>query len=402
MKNSFSLVAVVFAMWIGHMLVDFMIGIWSVYKTLAGLDLALAGLIAGASALIGESLQSLFGPMTDRGYRQRLVVFGIALSIASALMAYTENYAVLFILFLLTCIGSGAFHPAAVSVMNELSEKRKALLMTIFQSGGALGLAFSQIIFSQTYFMLEGHTIFLAIPSVLLMLLIVLKGYGSQPESVMIAPANAPAKKSSWATFASFFRSRDMLALYITQLCNQSLFWGMIFMLPDVLVARGYDDWMCYGGAHLFLIIGGAAMMVPAGYLADKYSCKSVILATSAIGFTSFYFFLINPFLSPLTLCILLFVLGAALGTVSPVVIALGNRLRPGQSGVVCAFLMGLVWCAAEGIGQTGTGLLTKAFSDNAAASALACLGTLFVVGLTFACRLPKQETAAIYEVVQP
>ena len=390
-KETLSLIVIVAVMWTSHMLVDFMIGIWAVYKTIAGLDLALAGLIAGASALIGESLQGFFGPMADKGYRQRLVVFGIGLTIASVLMSYTENYMVLFLFFLLTCIGSGAFHPAAVGVMNELSEKRKALLMTIFQSGGALGLAFSQIIFSQTYFLLEGHTFFLAIPSVLLMALIIWKGYGSQAPKA--ATVELAPQKGSWSTFGSFFRSKDMSALYFTQLCNQSLFWGAVFMLPDVLVGRGYDDWLCFGGAHLFLIIGGAVMMVPAGYLADKHSCKSVILVAFALGFVSFYAFLVNPFLSPLALCMLLFVLGAALGTVSPVVVALGNRLRPGQSGIVSAFLMGLVWCVAEGIGQGGGGLLTKLFSDNPAAYALACLGILLIVGLAFASRLPKEET---------
>jgi len=394
-KDYLSLAVALGVMWMGHMLVDFMIGIWAVYKTIAGLDLAIAGLIAGVSALIGEGLQGYFGPMTDKGYRQKLVVFGLILTSASALMAYTENYFFLFLFFLLTCIGSGAFHPAAVSVVNELSEKRKALFMTIFQSGGALGLAFSQLIFSQAYFLLEGHTYFLAVPAFLLVILILLRNYGAQPV-IKDAPVK---KKATWKTFAKFFQSKELTALYFTQLCNQSIFWAVIFMLPDVLVSRGYDDWICFGGAHLFLIIGGAAMMVPAGYLADKYSCKNVIMGSSVLGLFTFYAFLINPYLSPLALCSLLFVLGAATGTISPVVIALGNRLSPNNPGAISAFLMGLVWCMAEGIGQGGGGLLTKLFTEDAAAYALACLGFLFIIGLAASAQLPKTEQALQLEL---
>jgi FSR family fosmidomycin resistance protein-like MFS transporter len=364
-----------------------MIGIWAVYKTIAGLDLAWAGIIAAVSALIGESLQAWFGPLTDKGYRQKLVLAGIGLTMASALMAYTENYVFLFIFVLFTCIGSGAFHPSAVSVMNELSDKHKALFMTIFQSGGSVGLALSQLLFSQAYFTLDGHTLFLAIPSVFLMVLIMVKGYGAQQQ-----PQEQKTKKSGRATFAAFFRTKEMTCLYLTQLCNQALLWATIFLLPDVLVARGYDEWLSFGGAHLFFILGGAAMMVPAGFLADRYSCRKVILASTFTGAWAFYCFLSAPALSPLALCCLLFVAGASFGTVSPVVIALGNRYVPLQSGAVNAFLMGMVWCIAEGVGMGGGGALTKIFADNAAANALSCLGFLLVVGLTSAWLLPKEE----------
>nr|MBA2728798.1 hypothetical protein [Parachlamydiaceae bacterium] len=62
------------ALWVGHFSVDFMLGIWSVYKTIAGLDLALCGLIVGLCAFIGEGLQAYFGTLSDRGYRTQLIV----------------------------------------------------------------------------------------------------------------------------------------------------------------------------------------------------------------------------------------------------------------------------------------------------------------------------------------
>jgi hypothetical protein len=52
--------------WMSHILMDFMLGVWTIYKTLAGLNLVVAGSIAGASIFIGEGLQLYFGYLSDR------------------------------------------------------------------------------------------------------------------------------------------------------------------------------------------------------------------------------------------------------------------------------------------------------------------------------------------------
>ena len=96
-------------LWIGHFLVDFMIGVFSVYKTMVGLDLAMAGMIAFLGALIGEGSQALFGSLSDRGRRGPLVALGLVLTCGSVMMAYTQNYLFIFPLILLTYLGSASF-----------------------------------------------------------------------------------------------------------------------------------------------------------------------------------------------------------------------------------------------------------------------------------------------------
>ena len=44
-----------------HFVLDFFTGIWPIYKTIAGIDMAKAGLIAGITGFIGEALQLFFG-----------------------------------------------------------------------------------------------------------------------------------------------------------------------------------------------------------------------------------------------------------------------------------------------------------------------------------------------------
>ncbi len=49
------------------------------------------------------------------------------------------------------------------------------------------------------------------------------------------------------------FKNRNLRLLYIAQVCNQTIFWGVIFFLPDTLICKKYDSWLCHGGGHLSL-----------------------------------------------------------------------------------------------------------------------------------------------------
>lgn len=371
-------------LWLGHFFIDIMIGFWPVYKTIAGLDLAVAGIISAACALLGEGMQIIFGPLCDRGYRKHLVFLGLGASIASTFLAYTTSYGFLFLLFLLTCIGSGAFHPAAVSWTGGLTTTRKGVFITFFAMGGAVGMACSQLIFSSVFFGLAGHTVILAFPVLALALFFALK--------TLKAPDEVPRKEklSSIAIFKSFFKRKELRMLYFSQVCSQTLLWCFLFLLPDILSSRGYSSWVSLGGGHMLFVLGGACMMVPAGSLADRFSSRTVLLGAMCFSTLLSYIFIFNPALPAPAVLALLFLIGAALGAINPVAIAFGTRLAPDHPGMIGAFLMGLVWCVSEGLGQAGGGLLTKLFTDDAAAKALAAVGLFYFIGIAVMLQLPK------------
>jgi FSR family fosmidomycin resistance protein-like MFS transporter len=167
-----------------------------------------------------------------------------------------------------------------------------------------------------------------------------------------------------------------------------------MFLLPDMLLSRGYEPWITFGGGHLMFILGSAVMMIPAGYLADRYSSRTVLLISIVASMVFLYLLLLNPLMGDYTLLTLLFAMGAAFGANSPVSILLGTRLVPSQKGLVSAFSMGLVWCISEGIGQGLGGFLATCFSNDAPAKALAVLGTLLLAGTFTAYLLPQKEEA--------
>ncbi|MFQ5728940.1 MAG: MFS transporter [Waddliaceae bacterium] len=386
-ENLKRVLTTLFVAWLGHFILDLSIGFWAVYKTMAHLDLAIAGLIAGICPFIGEGMQLVFGSLGDKGYRKVLLIFGAGAGAANALLPYTNHYFLLFLIYLLTCFGSGAFHPTGVAVVSSLTKKQKGLFVTIFASGGSLGLALSQIIFSSWYTRFNGQTIFLAFPALALVVFLLFRNLPG------VLPTPTPTgRRYGFSALKKAFRCRELGILYISQVCNQTIFWGTVFLLPDTLASKGYNSWLVFGGGHLFFILGGAIMMVVGGYLSDKYSSKIILLASNTLALVFFYLFLLMPMImTNMMLLSILFVLGACLGVANPVAVAYGNKLLPSRPGLVSGILMGLVWCVSEGLGPTGAGLLTKCFVENAPTKALSFFGFLFIICSLVTTLLPDE-----------
>lgn len=390
-KTIVSAAATMAILWIGHFLVDIMLGYWTIYKTLAKIDLALAGAIAAICPFIGEAMQLFFGSLGDRGYRKALLLFGIATTTASALLPLSQQAIFLFIVYLLTCLGSGAFHPTAVAVATSLTQTRRGLYVTIFASGGALGMAISQILFTAIYRDFNGHAIFSALPAFALVAFL----YFVDLPGALHVPA-PPGRHYGFSAMKKLFKCRELVTLYCTQVCSQAIYWGTMFFLPDVLQSKGYNPWICYGVGHLFFVLGAASMMIPGGHLSDKYSPKSILLLSSIAGIILYYTFLLSPVLPDAYILPLLFCLGASLGASHPVAVAFGNKMMPSRPGLVSAFLMGLVWCVSESLGPGGGGLLTKCFTEDAPTKALSVFGIVFIVGMAITTLLPDKVTEEI------
>src|SRR5205807_1927763 len=85
-------------------------------------------------------------------------------------------------------------------------------------------------------------------------------------------------------------------------------------ILPDILKAMSYPDWITFGGGHFALMIGTAISPIVFGFLAGRGSSKQLIFLLFGLQISSIYSFLMLPTLTPLVLLMLLFTLLLFLG----------------------------------------------------------------------------------------
>ncbi len=375
-------------LWSSHLLLDFFTGIWPIYKTIAGIDLAKAGLIAGLAGFFGEILQIFFGYFSDRGLRKIVTMLGVALSSSIIWITFTDDILVSFFILLMLMIGSGSYHPAAVGYAGLLSPERKGRNILLFASGGALGLAISQLAFTKTLQLFDGNAAILFVPVFLLLLVMVFYPIEEQKNN---------QKLSLKEFFQPLLRSkRPLFLLYLTQVCNFSMLTAFMFLLPDLMLSKGCHGWLCMGGGHLCFVIGGALLMVPAGYLSDRFGPKPVLLTILFFSLLLFYSFLSQSEFSLWKTALFLLCIGGFMGTVTPVLVSWGNKLVPESPSTVSALMMGFAWCLAN-LGPTWAGLLAKNVkTTEPIVLTLSILGSLLVVGFFLILFLPEKKPETV------
>ncbi|HVO12775.1 MAG TPA: MFS transporter [Vicinamibacteria bacterium] len=185
----------------GHFATDCCSGIWPVFKTVAHLDLALAGLIATVSSMAGNGLQLAFGAFADRDGRKRLLVIGVASAAAVTFVPWARgSYLVMALLVMAAQIGSAAFHPAAAGAASSLSRRRAGFLLGLFFAGGYLGYSLSQFLFTAVYHAAARATPLIAVSALLMGLPWVVATLGPLLGGLLADPARGgtPARALGW------------------------------------------------------------------------------------------------------------------------------------------------------------------------------------------------------------
>ncbi len=368
---------------LGHFLVDFNICIWAVYKTMMHLDLGKAGLIVTCAVLLGETLQPFFGRLADKGHTRALLALGPIMATGAVFYPYVSSYVTYGAMFVVTCVGSAAFHPSAASTVGSIGKGNRSLYMAFFTASGMVGMAFSQILFVSVHSAFDGGTFVLALPALLLALgwhFARIQGNANEPTG----------EKRSWGAIISLLRQRDIRILWLMMLCNQIALWTTNFLLPDLLVSRGYENWVSLGGGHCAMALGAACAALPLGYLADRTTPRFALTISFACALFLYYPLLYVSPQSSVLLLIHLFVLGGMLGAGSPLGLAFGTFLLPNQRGLVSALLMGMVWLLSEGVFIALASFIAGACKTDGPATALAVMGVSLALGVVACFKLPN------------
>ncbi|MGE0671132.1 MAG: MFS transporter [Parachlamydiales bacterium] len=373
-------------LWISHLLLDFFTGIWPMYKTIAQMDLAKAGLIAGVSGFIGEFLQVFFGYFCDRGHRKTILMLGLFLASMMLWITFMGGIVSSFFILMMLMLGSGSFHPAAVGFAGSLSVNNKSRSILFFASGGAIGLAISQIAFVHVLNSFQGQALIFFVPVAIVLFLLALYPFPKtyQPRTLSVKEFFQPIMKAK----------RALILLYLTQVANYTLYLAFIFLLPDLMAAKGCHKWLCMGGGHFTFILGSALLMTPAGFLCDRFGPKPVLLGVILGAISLLYAFLFSPSLSAFESVLFLGCLGGMMGTINPILVSWANRLVPESPSTVSAILMGFAWCLSN-LGTLWAGLLSKSIHVDPITSTISWMGLLLAAAFLFAMQAPSAIPAA-------
>jgi FSR family fosmidomycin resistance protein-like MFS transporter len=358
----------------GHSAVDCCSGIWPVFKTLAQLDIATAGLIATIGSMAGNGLQIVFGVLADRGWRRRLIVTGVAVAGAVTLAPWAvRSYPMMGALVLVTNVGSAAFHPSATGAAASLSRRRVGFMIAVLLSGGYLGYSLSQLLFSAVYESAHALT-----PVVALLPLTMAAGIAAG------LPASAEARRPRGVEWRALRGHLGSLApLLAVQTCASAINVSLIFLLPDLLLSRHAAPWIVRGGGHFALVAGGCLSLVPAGQASDRWSARRMLVFANLTTALALGLLLLRGRTSTLDLLVVTAV-GAFNGINNITAVAEGNRLLPGQASAVSALLMGLPWCVAA-LGPVVAGVLADPDRGGTPAGALGWFMLLMPFGLVAA-----------------
>lgn len=361
--------------WVSHLLMDFMLGVWPVYKTIAQLDLVVAGLIASVGVFIGEGLQLYFGYLSDKGYHQQLLALGIGLTATIPFLSYVEKEWVLFIMILCAYVGSGAFHPSASGLVLESNSNKKSSLIALFACGGMVGAAASQMGYTFLYYRFEGHTWFLVLPVLLSVLCCAFFSFPKVERQLQ--------KVDFKAILQAIKPLRGQLGLlYIIHVLLQIVLMSFAFLLPDILKVKGYEEWFCLGGGYFCFIMGSVLTSIPIGYCVDRLGYRLVLAAIVVASTILLYVFLGLETLSLFPPIAVLLLLGGTMGVIIPVVVAGGTQHVPAHArSFVSALYMGGTTCLA-GFGPILASLLASYFDNQAPVIALQGLSSLYVISL--------------------
>jgi FSR family fosmidomycin resistance protein-like MFS transporter len=357
-----------------HAAVDCCSGIWPVFKTLARLDIATAGLIATIGSMTGNGLQVAFGLLADRGWRKRLIVTGVAVAGAVTLAPWAaRSYPVMGALVLTTNVGSAAFHPSATGAAANLSRRRVGLMIALFLSGGYLGYSLSQLLFSGVYRSAPALTPVIA--------LLPLAMAGAMAAGLPASGRAGPHPGLEWRTLRG--HARSLAPLFAVQTLAGAVNVSLVFLLPDLLESRHAAPWIVGGGGHFALIAGGALSLVPAGHASDRWSARRMLVFANVTTAVALGLLLLRGSASTLDLLFVTAV-GAFNGVNNIAAVAEGNRLLPGQASAVSALLMGLPWCVAS-LGPVVAGVLADPARGGTPAGALGWFMLLMPLGLVAA-----------------
>ena len=346
------------AILLGHFINDIFSNAGPVLITFFSIPLALStvhiGLAIGLSQFAGSLSQPFFGWWVDKIGSRWLgpgsvawTIFFLTLSVFVA--QQTHSFSLFLIPFVLSSIGSGAFHPLGVKHAAEQSGGLAATGTGLFFGFGQTGLAIGPVLTGMILSNIGPSGIYglalLAIP-LLIFMAVALRQVQALPST-----APPPAEKVVQDSSSAPLQWRPIILLALLVGLRSWAYLGTVTFLPKMFQNM---DWSAtyYGLITGAYWLGSALTTAVAGGLADRWGRRQLVFFTLLFGSLPLYFL---PLYSGWQAFPLAVMSGALLGASQSIVVVIAQDLLPGKrgltSGIALGYLFGIGSFAAWGVG---------------------------------------------------
>lgn len=372
---------------LAHMMVD---GYGNIFAPLLPLliprlelNLATAGLLTMMFQLAASVAQVGFGYLADRWRPRVLIMAGPLVAVVGlSLIGLATSTTMLAVILVLGGLGSAAFHPPAAALAHRLGGDRQGLAMSVYITGGTLGLSLGPLLFAPfaQHLGLE-WTPLLALPGLAVIAIFLSK---VPPYPARDVPPEGLRALRPYA--------RPLTLLYLIVVLRTMTSLSFATFVPVMLTRQGHSVTYAGVAVAVFLFASGIGGFF-GGPAADRFGPRRVI-AWSLVAACPFL--LATPFQTGWTFLALLAIGGLFLQSTLPVNVTFGQMLAPVSAATVSSLMMGFAW-GTGGLSVPLVGMIADRVGIEATLVGLAAV-PLAAAALA----LPLPERAKVAAIPRP
>jgi FSR family fosmidomycin resistance protein-like MFS transporter len=348
------------------------------------LSLSTVGMVSLAYSGASSLTQPFFGWVADK-HGTRFIGLALAwTAVMFSLIGFAPSFGVLLVFAALAGIGSGAYHPmGAVNARAVIDESERNVAMSIYVTGGTLGLASGPLIAALVFhlFGIEG-TALLLVPGMSAAIWMLFEMRTISKRLVRRGRALAAAPPVPMRELGIVI---GMMALRSWTIS------GMQAYIPTWYEELGYSSFY-YGSLVTVLLLSTALGTVGAGTIADRRGRRFPLIASSVISVPAILLFAQFPGNAGFFNAALIGFLAAS---TLPLLLVIAQELMTGRAGLASGLIMGLGFTMSA-IGIPITGAVADAWGLQNAMRFQAVIG---LATLAFALMLPSE--AKIREITR-
>jgi FSR family fosmidomycin resistance protein-like MFS transporter len=321
---------------LGHLTVDMYAGVLPVLYPLLtekfDLKLSTVGLVALAYSGMASLSQPLFGWIADR-HGTRLIGLSLMWTAATfAVLGFVPNFEMLIVVAALAGIGSGAYHPmGALNASAVIAEGQRNTAMSIYVTGGTLGIAIGPLIGAALFALLGVHgTVPMILPGMAIAVWMLF-----EMRTISQRIIRRPRKGAAAAPPIPLGPLSVVIGLMMLRAWTM---FGIQSFIPSWYENLGYHA-SFYSALATTLLLTSALGTIGSGSLADRYGRRILLIISSVFSVPCILLFAQFPGWPAFGSAALIGLLAASTG---PLLLVIAQQLMAGRAGMASGLILGL------------------------------------------------------------